>query len=287
MRSASHHVYRRRRNWFSTLCAFANSLFVRFVVRTGACMLLLATIGYGLERGDHLDAPGYQNQSLMGVVSSIFGYSAETIRIAGLKRQSAQRVLSALGIEPGSSMFTLDANEARNLLQNLDWVEQASVRMVFPNTLEIEIVEREPFAIWQREGKYYVIDRTGAAMGLNPSDYVGKLPLVTGEGAQTAVFDLVNQLGVHSALKSKVVAAARVGKRRWTLYFANNVKVALPEDGVGKALAWLDRVDREQNLLGRGIVGVDMRLGDRVVVIPQSGPEGNGHKASVKLSEQD
>jgi cell division septal protein FtsQ len=49
-------------------------------------------------------------------------------------------------------------------LLNLDWVRQAAVRVMPPNRLEVDVVEREPFAVWQRDGLYFVIDREGAAM---------------------------------------------------------------------------------------------------------------------------
>ena len=52
----------------------------------------------------------------------------------------------------------------RRLLENLDWVATATVQRSFPNQLEISVEERVPFAVWQRAGAYYVIDRSGSAM---------------------------------------------------------------------------------------------------------------------------
>ena len=194
-------------------------LLVRAVTRLSACALLAAVIGFGLERGGHLAAPGVEDQSIAGRVAAILGRSAQTIRIGGLIRQSPRTVLAALGIEPGSSLLGFDTEQARTLLENIDWVEKAEIKTVFPNRLEIEIVEREPFAIWQRDGYYYVIDRTGTAMSMAPGALASRLPLVSGEGAQKAVFELVNQLASFSALGSKLQGAARVGGRRWNLIF--------------------------------------------------------------------
>jgi cell division protein FtsQ len=277
-------VYHRRRRRLSAVVAAGNGIFVRALTRAVACMMLVTVIGYGLWRGDHLDAPGNETESLLGAASSVVGHAAQTIRIAGLEHQSPDTVLAALGIAPGSSLIGFDPAIAKRLLENLDWVEEATVRVRFPNQLEIEVVERRPYAIWQRDGRYYVIDRTGAALGMDPGPFVGRLPFVAGEGAQSAVFDLVNRLDVHSALKSKVVAAARVGQRRWTLYFANNVKVALPEVGIDDALAWLDRVDAEEGLLGKGISTIDLRVPNRVVIVPQGTVEPAG-AGGVKVSE--
>ncbi|SRR5687767_14373157 len=279
-------VYRRKRRYSARLWYWGDMLAVRAVARALGCLFLFATIGYGLMQGNHFEAAGSQTHSLIGRIAPVFGYSAQTIRISGLKRQSPDKVLAALGIEPGSALFGFDANMAGELLQNIDWVERAKVRTVFPNILEIDIVEREPFALWQRDGRYYVIDRTGAAMSLAATAYGSKLPLVSGPGAQTAAYELFNQLESHSALREKVKAAARVGSRRWTLYFKNNVKVALPENGIENALEWIERADREYGLLSKGIVSVDLRLEDRVVILPQTQGGENRNGESLKVSER-
>jgi cell division protein FtsQ len=270
-------MYRRRRRPLGRLWRLGDLVIVRALSRTLACGFLIAVIGYGLVRGEHLDSIDSPDHSLLGRIAPIFGYSAQTIRISGLERRTPEAVLAAIGIEPGSPLFGFDAEQARNLLQNIDWVEKAGIRLVFPNTLEIEITEREPFAIWQREGRYYLIDHTGVAMGADVKNYAGILPLVTGAGAQLAAYDLFNQLASHRELGAKVKAAARVGGRRWNLYFANNVAVALPEEGVDAALEWIERADREHGLLSKGIVGVDLRLQGRAVIRPQG-------TASLKVS---
>jgi cell division protein FtsQ len=262
-------IYRRRRSALSRLWRLGDHMVVRALTRISALGFLIAVIGYGLARGEHLDSIDTPDHSLLGRIAPILGYSAQTIRISGLERRTPETVLAAMGIEPGSPLFGFDAEQARNLLQNIDWVEKAAIRLVFPNTLEIEITEREPFAIWQRDGRYFVIDRTGVAMGGDVKKYAGILPLVTGAGAQLAAYDLFNQLASHRELGAKVKAAARVGSRRWNLYFANNVAVALPEERVDVALEWIERADRDYRLLSRGIVSVDLRLSGRAVITPQ------------------
>jgi cell division protein FtsQ len=279
-------IYRRKRRYSAKLWYWGDLLAVRALSRAFGCLFLLSTIGYGLVQGEHFEAPGSQRHSLMGRLAPILGYSAQTIRIAGLKRQSPQKVLAALGIEPGSPLFGFDADIARKLLENIDWVEQANVRSIFPNILEIDIVERQPFAIWQSDGSYYVIDRTGVAMSLDVSSYVGMLPLVSGKGAQTAAYELFNQLESHSGVRAKVKAAARIGNRRWTLYFANNAKVALPENKVEEALSWIEWADAEYGLLSKGIVSVDLRLSHRAVIMPQIQPGEDQGGETLKVSER-
>lgn len=261
-------IYSRKRRLGPRLWHWGNRLAVRAIARTIGCIFLFGTIAFGLVQGQHLETASGK-QSLLARVAPIFGYSAQRIRIGGLKLQAPEKVLAALGLEAGSPLLGFDEKSAERLLQNIDWVERAEVRRIFPNTLEIDIVEREPFAVWQSGGRYYVIDRSGAAMSLAVERFAEGLPLVTGKGAQKAAYELFNQLQPHSSLLEKLKAAARVGDRRWTLYFANGVKVALPEKEVDEALSWIEDADAEHGLLSKAIVSVDLRIQDRVVILPE------------------
>ena len=69
-----------------------------------------------------------------------------------------------------------------------------------------------------------------------------------------------------------MLAAARVGQRRWTLYLDNGVTVALPEKDVEKAMARVEELDRTHDLLSKGIKGIDLRLAGRVTVMVSEAP---------------
>ncbi len=241
------------------------------LVRSSAVGMLSLVTGYGLLAGDHLSDPSSGARGLPAQVSSYFGYAAEQIRFSGLKRMGGATVLKAIGIKPGGSLVGFDANHARSILLNLDWVQEASVRVLPPNRLEIDIGEREPFAVWQRDGNYYVIDREGAAIASFEASRFPHLMLVSGEGAQETVSQLVNQLEAWPELQSRIKAAARVGKRRWTLYFAGGRQALLPEKKVEQALASLTDLDARFGILTSGIEQVDLRLAGSMVMVPFDG----------------
>lgn len=238
----------------------------RFIARAGAVALLFAAITHGLVIGGHLDYDGSPWRKLPGKLASSLGFAADDIRITGLVHQEPETLLFAIGVAPGSSLVGFDASRARALLENLDWVAQAKVLRKYPNRLDIVVTERQPFAIWQRDGAHYVIDQTGTAMSTLDPRRLSSLLLITGEGAHRAVADLVNELEAVPQVKARIAAAARVGERRWTLYLDNGVTVALPEIGTARALATLAGLDRSQGLLSKGIKAIDLRFSDEVIV---------------------
>ena len=256
------YVRRRQSTWLDRLASFR----FRFAMRASAVLFLGVAIGTGLLRGGHFEYDGSKWMLLPGKAASLVGLAAEDITITGLEHHEPEVLLAAIGIQPGSSLIGFDANHARRILEGLDWIERAKVQRLFPNQLAVEVTEREPFAIWQRGEAYYVIDRNGSAMsGLAASKLVS-LPLVTGEGANTAASGLINQLAAYPDILLQMKAAARVGKRRWTLYLDSGITVQLPEQGWQDALRMADELNRTQQLLSRGIRSLDLRLAGRVIV---------------------
>ena len=256
------YVRRRQSTWLDRLASFR----FRFAMRASAVLFLGAVIGTGLLRGGHFEYDGSKWMLLPGKAASLVGLAAEDITITGLEHHEPEVLLAAIGIQPGASLIGFDAGHARRILEGLDWIERAKVQRLFPNQLAVEVKEREPFAIWQRGEAYYVIDRNGSAMsGLAASKLVS-LPLVTGEGANTAASGLINQLAAYPDILLQMKAAARVGKRRWTLYLDSGITVQLPEQGWQDALRMADELNRTQQLLSRGIRSLDLRLAGRVIV---------------------
>lgn len=262
------------------------SLRTRFIARAGACALLFGSIIHGLVIGGHLDYDGSPWRKLPGQLASSLGFAADDIRITGLIHQEPQTLLAALGVQPGGSLVGFDATRARSLLENLDWVASARVMRKYPNRLDIVVSERQPFAIWQRDGVHYVIDQTGAAMSTLDPGRLSSLLLVTGEGAHLAAAELVGQLAAVPQVKARVTAAARVGQRRWTLYLDNGMTVALPETDPAQALETLAALDRSQQLLSKGIKSIDLRLARQVVVELPDPVEPEKDIKKFKVSQQ-
>ncbi len=256
-------VYERRaRSWLEQ----GDSLRVRIATRASALLLMGGVIMAGLVNGGYLDYQGSPWMQLPGQAAGVVGMAAQEITITGLEHHEPETLLTAIGVQPGGSLMGFDAIQARNILQNLDWIESAKVQRLFPNQLVVEVREREPFAVWQRGASYYVIDKSGAAMSGLEAAHMVRLPLVTGEGANVAAAELINQLSAYPDIMLQVKAAARVGSRRWTLYLDNGITVQLPERDWQQAIATADQLNKTQKILARGIRSLDLRLQGRVTV---------------------
>lgn len=255
----------RNRPWHGALMVL-DSAPLRFVAGLCSLGMVLLTVWHGAGRSGALTDPASGWSKLPGRVASTFGLAADDIQITGLSSFPASELLSAVGVQPGGSLIGFDTGSARKTLEALPWLQQASVTREYPNILRIEVKERTPIAIWQHGNEVDLVDGTGVAMGHYSQALAVSLPVITGEGANEAAPELVNLMSANPGLSDKVSAAARVGKRRWTLYLNTGVRLALPEEGAGAALQQAMDLDKSTGMFSKGVGVIDLRWKDRLVL---------------------
>jgi cell division protein FtsQ len=146
------------------------------------------------------------------------------------------------------------------------------VERALPGTLHVRIIEREPVALWQYQGKVALVDDNGVVMdGIDKANY-RSLPLIVGAGAPQRVGEVLALLVQQPGLAQRFAAAVRVGERRWNIRLDNGMEIRLPEANPGNAWQALAEIDREQKLLARDIRVIDLRVGGRLFI--KLSPEG-------------
>ena len=162
----------------------------------------------------------------------------------------------------------VDAGAIRSRLMRFGWVKDARVLRRLPDTLVIDIVERKPAALWQSQGQLALIDAEGVVLDRVPVDRMPDLPLLIGAGANAQEQELASLMAGAPTLKPQLASATWVGGRRWDLNFQSGETVALPEgyDQARAALYKFARADKQNGLLGRGLVRFDLRVPDKMIV---------------------
>jgi cell division protein FtsQ len=154
-----------------------------------------------------------------------------------------------------------------------------------PSTLQVVVEERTPYAVWQNRGQTYVVDTEGVVLAPALREAYPGLPLTVGEGAGKNAAQLFDQLTPFGELTQDLVAAIRVGDRRWTLKLASGLEIMLPDDNIAAALTSLAKLNQDKGVLKRDIAAVDLRLLDRVTVrlreTAAAGPPGAAPQADI------
>lgn len=233
-------------------------------------LLLVCALGYGLYAGGHVAAAASAAVVTAKTYAAAVGLRLEEVTVEGRERTQTGDVLAALGATQGQFIFDVDLAAARDRLEALDWVERATVSRRLPGTVHIRLVERAPFAVWQRGGRLSVVDMTGAPITDHEPEAFAHLPLVVGHGAQRSAAALVKALMERPGIAALVRASVRVSDRRWNLKLQNGIEVRLPARDLSAALADLARLDAENGLLSREILAVDLRIPGRISILTDS-----------------
>jgi cell division protein FtsQ len=214
---------------------------------------------------------GWQEEVLD--LTAAWGLAVEEITVEGRRHATAPSLLAASGLSRGAPILGVSVEEVRNRLEAMPWVEHATVQRRLPQHIHIVVKEREPFALWQRQGRFALIDRAGRVIVENDVAPFAGLPLVVGLGAEQVAAPLLDEIARFPEVKLRVTAAVRVAERRWNLRLASGADVLLPEGAEAAAIERLSALHRDAGLLDRSLVAIDMRLPDRLVLRPAPAPE--------------
>jgi cell division protein FtsQ len=237
--------------------------------RTGVALtvlMLLGSAGLGIVKGGHLDDLMAALSDTRNALANSAGFRITTVAINGRKQLSQDEVLAIGGVNGRSSLLFLDAATVRDKLKANPWIADATILKFYPGQLQIDIVERSAFALWQQDGRLSVISEDGAVLEPFVARRFVSLPLVVGKGADGKARDFLALLDRYPQVRSVTKAAILVGERRWNLRLKDGLDIRLPENDVGNALALLSKLDRDDKLFSRDITAVDMRLPDRLSV---------------------
>lgn len=259
VRRATHLIAAQSRN----LWVLHKQLAIRLIA-----LFLVAGIGAaGIANRTHI-ANFFEDFS--GRVSSLFaqaGLSVAELSLSGYALTNEELLFGAVGLEPNLSLVNFDAEAARVRLEALPSIESATIRKVYPNSLIVELVEKQPVAIWTVDGVNFAIDGAGNRIAPVETPIEG-LPLFVGDGAADDVPAMIELLKQFPTLNEGLLASSRIGDRRWDLIYDTGLRIMLPEVGADAALAQIVAMENQHQLFERDIAILDMRLKDYIAIRP-------------------
>jgi len=166
-----------------------------------------------------------------------------------------------------ASSFDLVLDDIRVMIEELPAVARAEVRIRQGGVLVAEITERVPVALWKTRDALNVIDIEGQVIGVVKARAErADLPVVAGDGAPDQVAEAIELLRAAVPLGMDLRGLVRMGERRWDLVLADGKRILLPETGAVRALERVIVLHGAQDMLGRDLASVDMRIAARPTI---------------------
>jgi cell division protein FtsQ len=92
--------------------------------------------------------------------------SSDNVEISGVHNASRAHVMEVAGADIGRNVLFVPLEERKRQLEQIPWVESATVMRLLPNRIAVTIEERTPIAFAQIGPRISLIDANGVIMGM-------------------------------------------------------------------------------------------------------------------------
>lgn len=105
------------------------------------------------------------------------------IQAAGLTEVTRAQLLPVFGEDVGRNVFYVPLNVRRKQLEQIPWIQQATVMRLLPDQIHVTIVERQPVAFTRHGQQIGLVDPDGVLLDMAPATMAAhhySFPVVTG-----------------------------------------------------------------------------------------------------------
>jgi cell division protein FtsQ len=232
----------------------------------------------------------------------------ENIQAIGLTEVSRAQMLPVFGEDIGRNIFFVPINARRTQLEQIPWVEHATVMRLLPNQIRVSVVERTPVAFTRHGSQIGLVDANGVLLDMSPATMAKRhysFPVLTGIDPGDSAPGRKERMDVYLRLMSDLDAGGKRNSDQISeidLTDPEDARVLMPEQG-GDILAhfgedrFLERYERYQAHIAEWrqqyphLASVDLRYDNQVVLQMASGkeaqtpPAGNAQASATKTPD--
>ena len=181
--------------------------------------------------------------------SATFNYQYVNLNITGIKNVKKESIESKLHKYFKSSIFLLPLEKINEDIRDNNWIKSVKLKTNYKDTLNINIIEHKPFAIYSYNKKNFFFDTNGKIIDQVKNNYNFNLNLLVFEGnsSNLKAKSIINVLQNLNFLKKfKITQLNFINKRRWNILINNRNKLMLSETDPEKSLE--NFINIEKNL---------------------------------------
>ena len=219
----------------------------------------------------------YTGWMLYGKIMTTPYLAIHSFRVNETHRLTRDEVIALSGLHEGQNILSFKSGDTAEKIKKNPWVEEASVTRRIPDSIEVEVRERQPLAIIKTDS-LYVMDRNGVVFKkLSSSDGLD-LPVVTGftnwgiaqddSGSTAGALELIRVLDGRQGFGIQNVSEIHYDTDYgFSLYTAEDgVRLDMGFDRFEDKLAVFEKILATNDGTLRGITAMDLNNDKEVIV---------------------
>jgi len=125
--------------------------------------------------------------------------SSDDIELAGLTNVTRPQIMEVMGGDIGRNIFFIPLDRRQKQLEQIPWVESASLMRFVPDRLRIQIHERTPVAFARVGSKVMLVDAGGSLMDLSTKKKYS-FPVIIGMSSAEPVSTRASRMKIYNEL---------------------------------------------------------------------------------------
>jgi cell division protein FtsQ len=222
--------------------------------------------------------------------------SSDNIDVTGIHNVTRAQVMEVMGADIGRNIFFIPLSQRKAQLEQIPWVQSASVMRFAPNRIAVQITERSPVAFARIGSKILLIDEVGTPMDLPAGKKKYSFPVILGMNSGEPPSTRKARMKIYNSLVSELDSGGAHYSQDLSevdLSDLDDVKV-LANNSDGEVLVHLGSTDfleryktyvahvKEWRQQFERVDSVDLRYDQQIIVNPDS--EGVVKQATISTS---
>jgi cell division protein FtsQ len=133
----------------------------------------------------------------------------EAIEATGLTQVSRAEMLPVFGEDIGRNIFFVNLSDRRKQLEEIPWVERATVMRVLPDQIRVSVVERKPVAFTRQGQQIGLVDASGVLLSMpaaTMAQHNYSFPVLTGIDPADPLASRRSRMAVYGRLLAELDA---------------------------------------------------------------------------------
>jgi cell division protein FtsQ len=222
----------------------------------------------------------------------------ESIEASGLTEVTRAEMLPVFGEDIGRNVFFVPLDQRRKQLEQISWIQRATVMRLLPDHIRIDVVERQPVAFTRHGQQIGLVDADGVLLAMSAASMAKhhySFPVVTGIDPGDPAASRKARMAMYQRMMAELDAGGKHNSEQISeidLTDPEDARVLMPEQGAD-ILAhfgedhFLERYERYQAHIAEWrqqyphLAAVDLRYDNQVVLQMASGKETSDSSAGA------
>ena len=186
----------------------------------------------------------------------------KNVSVSGSKNTDLEKLKKQLNFLVNTSILSVDHKKMNEIILQNEWIHFVNINKKFPSTINVVVVEHEPFMFWKKGNSNLIITKE---FTLIEKFNLNNFP---NQAQARGNFDIEDLKKLYKALNnnsfdlSNIISFEFINSERWDLFLKGNKKIMLGRHDYNEQITNLNKVliqSKEEK-----ITYIDLRLKNKI-----------------------